>query len=85
MVDRDIGKMFPNFMLSKEVRPYYRVDIRDVRTEEEWEKGRLGGWKRLERNMTGLTNSSYNDCQAVIWDKDMKMIDKRDLIFILSG
>ena len=42
MVDRDMSKMFLNFMLSKYVRPYYRVDIINVRAEEEWEGGRLG-------------------------------------------
>ena len=42
MTDRDIREMFLNFMLSKDVRPYYRVDIINVRAEEEWEGGRLG-------------------------------------------
>ena len=32
MADRDIGEMFLNFMLSKDVRHYCRVNISNVRT-----------------------------------------------------
>ena len=36
MTDKDIGEMFLNFMLIKEVRPYFGVVISKVRTEEVW-------------------------------------------------
>ena len=36
MVDQDIGEIFLNFMFSKEVRPYFRVNVSNTRTEEEW-------------------------------------------------
>ena len=38
MVDRDIG-IFLNFVMIMDVRPYCRVGIHNVRTEEEWEGG----------------------------------------------
>ena len=42
MADKDIGKMFLDFMLRNEVRPYFGVDIRNAWTEEVWERFRLG-------------------------------------------
>ena len=39
MADEYIGKMFLNFMLGEEVRPFYSVDVFNVRTEEYWERG----------------------------------------------
>ena len=55
MEDRDIGEIFLNFMLSKEVRPYCGVDISNYRIEKGWERGRPGGWDIWEREMMGLT------------------------------
>ena len=70
--------MFLNFMLSKEVRPYCDVDISNARTEEEWEKCRLEGWERWERNMMELTDSPYRVFQAMPQAKDMALGDKQD-------
>ena len=30
---------------------------------------RSGGWERWERNMMGITDLTYHECQAVMWDK----------------
>ena len=73
MSDRDIGEMFLNFMLSEEVRSFYGVDITNVRTEEEWEKHRSGGWEMWERKMMGLTESHYHTCQTLTWAKRIDM------------
>ena len=43
MEDRDIGEMLLNFMLSKELRSFYGMDITNVRKEEEREKHRGQG------------------------------------------
>ena len=43
MADRDIGEMLLNFMLSKELRSFYGMDITNVRKEEEREKHRGQG------------------------------------------
>ena len=57
MADMDTDEIFLNFTLSKDVRPYCRVNISNMRTEEEWERGILGGWERWERKMMGITDS----------------------------
>ena len=52
-------------MLSKEVRPYYGVNISKDRKEEGQEIGKLGGWDIWEINMMGLTDLPYHAYQAV--------------------
>ena len=44
MADKDIGYIFLNFMMSKEVRPFCGMDFSNVMTEEYWGRGYLGGW-----------------------------------------
>ena len=67
--------MFLKFMLSKDVRPYRGIDISNMRTEEEWEGGRLGRWKRWERKIMGLTDSPYHAYQTVKWAKELAIVN----------
>ena len=62
VADRDIGEMFLNFMLSKYVSPYFRVDINNMITEKEWGRCRLGGWGIWESKIMGLADSPYHRC-----------------------
>ena len=73
MEDRDIGEMFLNLMLRKEVMNYCGVDISNDWAEEGWERDRMGGWGIWERNMMGMTNSLYHTCQAVTWSKELAL------------
>ena len=66
MADLDIGEMFLNFMLSKEVRLFCGVVAMNVRKKEEWEKDRPGGWERWESKIMGLTYLTYDACQSVM-------------------
>ena len=69
MEDQDIGEIFLTFILSEEVISLCGVDTTNLRTEEEWEKCRSGGWEMWERKMMGLTDSPYHACKAVTWEK----------------
>ena len=60
MEDWDIREMLLNFMMSKEVRPYCRLDISKVLTEEEREGGVIGRWERWERKIMVMTDSPYH-------------------------
>ena len=53
MACRYIGEMFIKFMLSDEVIPFCGVDVSNMRSKEEWERGHFGRWYRWERNMIG--------------------------------
>jgi hypothetical protein len=63
--DMDIGEMFLNFMLGKELRPYSGVDVTHIRTQRsdlqhyhpeplpdipDWEKERIRAWERWGQN-----------------------------------
>ena len=76
--DRDIGEIFLNFMLSKEVRPYCSVDISNIQTEEEWQNVILGGWEIRERKMMGLKYFPYYERQVLKWVNEMALGDKQD-------
>ena len=73
MANRDIGKIFLNFMLSKEVRPYLGADIRNGRKEEVWERSILRRWQRCERKLIVLNNLSCHACQVVTWAKELAL------------
>ena len=78
MADRDIGKIFLNFVLSEEVRSFCGGDITNARTEEEWKSHRSGGWERCEQKMMGITELPYHACQAVKCDKCIAIGDQLD-------
>ena len=69
-------------MLSKAFRNYCGVNIGNIRTEEEWEKGGLGRWDTREKRMVGLTDSPYHACQAVKWSNVMAIENKKHLKYI---
>jgi len=68
--DMDVGEMFLNFPLHKDIRPYAGVDITHMRgngtKEQDWEVGRMTKWERWARNFMGLTDSPYRSLQLLI-------------------
>ena len=62
-----MGKMFLKFLLIEVVRPFCGMYFYNVRTEDYWERDRLGGWERWERNIMRLTDSPYHAYQVVTW------------------
>ena len=76
------SNFFIYVMLRDEVIPFSGVDVSNMSSKEEWERGNFGRWYRRERNMIGLTDYTYHACQAVIWAKTIylgNMREKRNL------
>ena len=72
--------MLLNFMLSEEVRHLCGVDVSNVKTDNDWERGSLGGWERWDRKIMGQTDYPYHDCQAVRWFKTISLGDRKEKI-----
>ena len=70
--------MFLNFVSSKWFNIYQGVHIFKVQTEEDLEGGIIEGWERLERNIMGLTDFTYQACQAVTQAKEMALGNRQD-------
>ena len=68
MADNDVGDMFLNFLLDKNIRAYAGIDISGLFPEES-NKGIL--WERWERLLMGFTASPY------LAGRDMKRIEMR--------
>ena len=72
--DMNIGKMFLNFLLHKELQQLSGVDISHVRSTNPdnsvWESSRRGRWEQWSRNWMGLTDSLY---QSIQWMIRLKM------------
>ena len=51
----------------------------NVCTEEEWGKDRSGGWEIWERNIMGLTDSTYHAFQVVTWAEIVALGDRWSL------
>lgn len=79
MSDRDIGEMFLIFILVKEVRPYYGVDITHTRSEYhmEWEGNMGSKWDIRERKIMGLMVSPYHPWQTVLISRGVALGDRK--------
>ena len=55
------------------MRTFCGVYVSNMRTDEDWEIGPLGGWEIWEIKMMGLTDSPYNACQDVTWAKKIAL------------
>eukprot|EP00985_Skeletonema_marinoi_P028317 scaffold24532_cov80-Skeletonema_marinoi.AAC.2 len=69
--DLDVGEMFLNWPLGKEIRSHAGVDITHVQTKSssqraDWEVGRTRRWERWVRNFMGLKDSPYRSLQLMI-------------------
>ena len=69
--DLDVGEMFLNWPLGKDLQPYAGVDVTHVQTKkgsdkEEWELDRARPWERWVRNFMGLRDSPYRSLQLMI-------------------
>jgi hypothetical protein len=80
--DMDIGEMFLNFMLHKDLRALSGVDLKHARSEdvkdEAWERTRPGPFERWCRNWMGLRDSPYRSIQQLIRLKMDAYGDSRD-------
>ena len=54
------------------------MNVVKFRTEEDWQRNRLGGWEMWERNTMGLMDSPYHAYQAVTYAKSISLGDRRD-------
>lgn len=79
MADNDVGEMFHNFMLHKELRKYCGLDLTLFFKNEfnvVYDKGKL--WERWNRLAMGLRNSPYNAIQGMMIAKEMILGDSTD-------
>ena len=79
MADNDVGEMFHNFVLHKDLRQYCGLDLtvfykgsKDVNANT----GKL--WERWNRLAMGLRNSPYNAVQGMMIAKDVIVGDPTD-------
>ena len=73
--DNDVGEMFLNFMLHKEVRLLCGVDFTLYFPEELLEEHQVL-WERWTRCAMGLRTSPYQAVQGMLWAQEMIMGDR---------
>ena len=81
--DLDVGEMFLNWPLGKDLQAYAGVDVTHVQTKkgsdkEEWELDRTRPWERWVRNFMGLRDSPYRSLQLMIKAKYYAYGDRHD-------
>ena len=66
----DVGEMFLNFLLHKEMKQISGVEVAFVHSEDstdaEWEAQQTKNWERWCRNWMGLRDSPYRSIQHMI-------------------
>ena len=75
--DNDLGEMFLNFVLSKDIREYAGIDLTPYFEDELLDKDSVL-WERWERCMMGLTTSPYQAVRAFLWGEEIMRGDRRD-------
>ena len=75
--DNDLGEMFLNFVLSKDIREYAGIDLTPYFEDELLEKDSVL-WERWERCMMGLTTSPYQAVRAFLWGEEIMRGDRID-------
>jgi hypothetical protein len=70
MCDNDLGDMFLNFMLHRDVRCYVGIDLSPYFLEELSPLKRVV-WERWERCLMGLRTSPFQAIQAALWCEEV--------------
>ena len=60
-------------MFSEEVSSFFGVDVKNVSTEEGWERDRIEVRESWERERMGITDSTYYAYKVVTWDNIIAM------------
>ena len=75
--DNDLGEMFLNFVLSKDIREYAGIDLTPY-FESELKTSSSVLWERWERCMMGLTTSPYQAVRAFLWGEEIMRGERTD-------
>ena len=85
IADRNVGEMYLDLILGKELSMYCGVDIIHMRSEDhqELEGSRQSNWDRQKLEMMGLMDSPCHACQAVLVSREVDLGDrnKKDNLF----
>ncbi len=79
MTDRDVGDMFLNYQLHKEVQPFTAVDLSSLRA------GDGPAWAVWDRNLMGFAASPYNSIKMALVAEEVCKGDLRDTRVGLDG